>query len=56
MHRRQGANLRHKRGGALLPITREQGGELLPSLAVSTQKKTPLASFADQDADQLQAR
>ena len=40
MHRRKGANLRHRRGGALLPFTRKQGGESLPSLAVSTHTKT----------------
>ena len=39
-HSRKGANLRHRRGGALLPNTREQGGESLPSLAVSTQTQT----------------
>ncbi len=38
------------RGGALLPNTRKQGGESLPSLAISTQNKKPLTSIADQDA------
>ena len=52
-HRRQGANVQHKRGGALLPNTREQGGESPPSLVVSTRNK-PLASIVgQQEADQL---
>ena len=51
MHSRKGANLRHRRGGALLPNTREQGGESLPSLAVSTQNNH---QEADQEADQDQ--
>ncbi len=40
------------RGGALLLITREQGGESLPSLVVSTQI-APLTTIAGQEADQM---
>ncbi len=47
---KKGANLRHKRGGALLPNTRKQGGESLPALVVSTHNKGSLTTIVDQVA------